>query len=74
MPNHKTDINNNGGFSTDFIGANYDYPDADYATPGADLAGARGLHPRLRLFPGHQPARARRTCATEMQAVGPGQG
>jgi hypothetical protein len=32
MPNGKTDINNNGGFSTDFIGANYAYPDADYAT------------------------------------------
>jgi hypothetical protein len=32
MPNQKTDINNNGGFSTDFIGANYDYPEADYAT------------------------------------------
>jgi hypothetical protein len=32
MPNQKTDINNNGGFSTDFIGANYAYPDADYAT------------------------------------------
>jgi hypothetical protein len=31
MPNGKTDINNNGGFSTDFIGANYDYPEADYA-------------------------------------------
>jgi hypothetical protein len=31
MPNGKTDINNNGGFSTDFIGANYDYPDAHYA-------------------------------------------
>ena len=30
MPNGKTDINNNGGFSTDFIGANYDYPEADY--------------------------------------------
>lgn len=28
----KTDINNNGGFSTDFIGANYSYPEADYAT------------------------------------------
>src|SRR4030095_11121411 len=28
----KTDINNNGGFSTDYIGANYDYPEADYAT------------------------------------------
>jgi hypothetical protein len=32
MPGGKTDINNNGGFSTDFIGANYDYPDGDYAT------------------------------------------
>jgi hypothetical protein len=32
MPNQKTDINNNGGFSTDFIGASYDYPEADYAT------------------------------------------
>ena len=32
MPNHKTDINNNGAFSTDMIGMNYDYPDGDYAT------------------------------------------
>jgi hypothetical protein len=32
MPHGKTDINNNGGFSTDDIGANYAYPDADYAT------------------------------------------
>src|SRR5262249_53520930 len=32
MPNDKTDINNNGGFSTDYIGANYDYPKGDYAT------------------------------------------
>ncbi|MEW6302382.1 MAG: FAD-dependent oxidoreductase [Verrucomicrobiota bacterium] len=31
MPNHKTDINNNGGFSTDFISMNWDYPEADYA-------------------------------------------
>ncbi|HET6409452.1 MAG TPA: FAD-dependent oxidoreductase, partial [Chthoniobacteraceae bacterium] len=28
----KTDINNNGGFSTDYIGANFAYADADYAT------------------------------------------
>ena len=28
----KTDINNNGGFSTDFIGMNYDYANGDYAT------------------------------------------
>lgn len=32
MPNGKTDTNNNGAFSTDFIGRNYDYPNADYAT------------------------------------------
>ena len=32
MPNGKTDINNNGGFSTDMIGMNYDYPDGDYTT------------------------------------------
>src|SRR5258706_872940 len=30
MPNLKTDINNNGGFSTDDIGANFDYPEAGY--------------------------------------------
>ncbi|MBU6400251.1 MAG: FAD-dependent oxidoreductase [Verrucomicrobia bacterium] len=30
MPNGKTDINNNGAFSTDDIGASYDYPDAGY--------------------------------------------
>jgi hypothetical protein len=32
MPNRKTDTNNNGAFSTDYIGGNYDYPNADYAT------------------------------------------
>jgi hypothetical protein len=30
MPNRKTDTNNQKGFSTDFIGQNYDYPEADY--------------------------------------------
>ena len=32
MPNLKTDTNNNGAVSTDHIGANYAYPDGDYAT------------------------------------------
>ncbi|HET6879143.1 MAG TPA: FAD-dependent oxidoreductase [Pirellulales bacterium] len=32
MPNRKTDMNNNGAFSTDNIGMNYDYPDGDYVT------------------------------------------
>jgi hypothetical protein len=32
MPNRKTDTNNNFAISTDFIGQNWDYPEADYAT------------------------------------------
>lgn len=31
MPNNKTDINNSGAFSTDYIGKNWDYPEATYA-------------------------------------------
>ncbi len=31
MPNRKTDTNNRTGFSTDFIGQNYNYPEATYA-------------------------------------------
>jgi hypothetical protein len=31
MPNRKTDINNKDAFSSDNIGANYRYPEADYA-------------------------------------------
>ena len=30
IPNRKTDTNNHGPFSTDFIGMNYDYPEATY--------------------------------------------
>jgi FAD dependent oxidoreductase len=32
MPNRKTDTNNNFAISTDFIGQNWDYAEADYAT------------------------------------------
>ena len=31
MPRGKTDWNNRGGFSTDYIGKNWDYPEAGYA-------------------------------------------
>ncbi len=31
MPNRKLDINNSGPFSSNLIGGNYDYPNADYA-------------------------------------------
>ncbi|WP_145418370.1 FAD-dependent oxidoreductase [Planctomycetes bacterium K23_9] len=57
MPNRKTDVNNNKGYSTDFIGQNYDYPDASYEVRQAIVARhllyQRGLmwtlanHPRV---------------------------
>ncbi|ASZ12499.1 FAD-dependent oxidoreductase [Chitinophaga pendula] len=31
IPNLKTDVNNHGPFSMDYIGKNYDYPEASYA-------------------------------------------
>ena len=31
IPNHKADFNNQGAFSTDYIGGSWDYPDANYA-------------------------------------------
>lgn len=57
MPNRKTDTNNRLGFSTDFIGQNYDYPEASYEEREAIIAKHRlyqqGLmwtlanHPRM---------------------------
>lgn len=35
IPNGKTDTNNNGPISTDHIGANWEYPEADYAARDA---------------------------------------
>ena len=32
IPNGKADINNQGAFSTDYIGKNWDYPEGNYAT------------------------------------------
>ena len=32
LPNLKTDTNNNGYISTDYVGMNWEYPEADYAT------------------------------------------
>ncbi|MEJ2008568.1 MAG: FAD-dependent oxidoreductase [Acidobacteriota bacterium] len=34
LPNGKTDINNNGAFSTDYIGKNWDYPTSGYQRRG----------------------------------------
>jgi hypothetical protein len=54
--NRKTDTNNQKGFSTDFIGQNYDYPEASYEERekiAQDILNIRGLmwtlayHPRI---------------------------
>ena len=55
MPNHKTDINNNGPFSTDMIGMNYDYPDGDYATREAILKNHEDYTKGFIYFIGHDP-------------------
>ncbi|HRH48676.1 MAG TPA: FAD-dependent oxidoreductase [Panacibacter sp.] len=55
MPNHKTDINNNGPFSTDMIGMNYDYPTADYNTRQRILNAHAEYIKGLLYFIGHDP-------------------
>ncbi|HTI08206.1 MAG TPA: FAD-dependent oxidoreductase [Puia sp.] len=62
MPNQKTDINNNGPFSTDMIGMNYDYPEADYVTREKIQAAHEAYTKGLLYFIGHDermPARLR---------------
>jgi hypothetical protein len=53
LPNHKTDINNNGPFSTDMIGMNYAYPEADYATRGKIQQAHESYTKGLLYFIGH---------------------
>lgn len=55
MPNRKTDINNCGGFSTDMIGANYDYPDATYERRAAIIREHETYTKGLFYFIGHDP-------------------
>ena len=55
MPNSKTDINNNGPFSTDMIGMNYAYPEADYATRKAIIQAHENYTKGFLYFIGHDP-------------------
>ncbi|KAA2238966.1 FAD-dependent oxidoreductase [Chitinophaga agrisoli] len=55
MPNHKTDINNGGGFSTDMIGMNWDYPEGDYATRARIQKQHELYNKGLLYFIGHDP-------------------
>ncbi|MBE9460695.1 FAD-dependent oxidoreductase [Dyadobacter subterraneus] len=53
MPNNKTDINNRGGFSTDMIGMDYEYPDADYKTRKKIIDSHEAYTKSLLYFFGH---------------------
>lgn len=55
MPNQKTDINNNGAFSTDMIGMNYDYPGAAYAERQRIILAHTDYTKGLLYFLGHDP-------------------
>jgi hypothetical protein len=65
MPNHKTDINNNGPFSTDMIGMNDDYPDASYEKRERIWKAHAAYTKGLLYFLGHDP-RVPQTLRTEM--------
>ncbi|GHJ46997.1 xanthan lyase [Catellatospora sp. TT07R-123] len=51
----KTDSNNDGAFSTDFIGANYAYPTASYAARGGMVADHRTYQQGLMWFLANDP-------------------
>ena len=53
MPNHKTDINNCGGFSSDMIGASHSYATADWPTRQQIVAEHRAYTRGWLYFIGH---------------------
>ncbi|MCU0795944.1 MAG: FAD-dependent oxidoreductase [Akkermansiaceae bacterium] len=55
MPNQKTDSNNHGGFSFDFIGMNHDYPEADYLRRKAIVEEHRRYQQGLLWFMANDP-------------------
>ena len=69
MPNQKTDINNNGPFSTDMIGMNYDFPEGNYKQR-ADIQRQHELYNKgLLYFIGHD-RRMRPDIQAEMLKLG----
>ena len=55
MPNGKTDWNNRGGFSTDYIGKNWEYPEADYPARREIWSDHADYQKGLIYFIGHDP-------------------
>ncbi|WP_353185444.1 FAD-dependent oxidoreductase [Parapedobacter lycopersici] len=56
MPNGKTDINNRNGFSTDMIGMNWEYPEADYARRQEIIKAHEDYTKGLLYFVGNDPS------------------
>jgi hypothetical protein len=69
MPNNKTDINNRGGFSSDMIGMNHDYPDGDYAQRDRIVRAHEQYTKGLLYFYGHDP-RVPEALRNEMRTYG----
>jgi hypothetical protein len=69
MPNRKTDTNNNHAVSTDYIGGNYDYPEADYATREKIIADHRSYQQGLLWTLANHP-RVPVKVRTEFQRLG----
>ncbi len=55
IPNLKTDTNNHGAFSSDFIGMNYEYPDASYAKRREILAAHENYQKGYYYFVANDP-------------------
>src|SRR5690606_37522834 len=56
MPNGKTDINNRNGFSTDMIGMNWDYPEANYTHRQEIIKAHEDYTKGLLYFVGNDPS------------------
>ncbi len=56
IPNRKTDTNNHGPFSTDFIGMNYEYPEASYQRRAQIIAAHRHYQEGLMYYLSHDTA------------------
>jgi len=69
IPNHKTDTNNHGPLSTDNIGANYDYPNGDYATRARIVREHQAYQQGWLYFIAHDP-RVPAQVQAEMQRWG----
>ncbi|WP_026954515.1 FAD-dependent oxidoreductase [Algoriphagus vanfongensis] len=55
IPNNKTDTNNHGPFSTDYIGKNYDYPEASYERRKEIIQEHTDYQKGLMYFLSHDP-------------------